>query len=455
MFLKKGFYILIFSLLVFSFSSCLFDDDDDDYDYVLNDAQLISLSLSHDSISDLASVVFSIDQEKGLIYNYDSMAYGTDIYESVVMTYTSASGADNLLNITDGDSVWIAQSDSVDVSKPLKFKVFALDGVTTKTYSFQLNIHQVDPDSAQYQRIASNVSFLQDSENKTIYFDKTFYAFSVKDNMVRLHTSGDLLVWNESPLSGLPENVLLESIICSKDYIYACTKDGDLLINYGGFLWDKVPTDYPVAHILGFLEETRDGYGHLIQEGGLSLIVQKEDEHVFVFAPSNDLLNWNYGTSVPQDFPVSGFSGMNMEISKIQRLIIVGGTMLSGEMTNAMWTTDTGLYWAMINDNRFNSLPEINGANVFFYDEKIFVINGKLKSGGYNDLFYYSEDNGFTWTEGPDKYKMTPSGYLSREGASLVLDEESKYFYILGGTNNLTSLSDIWKGFFNKRVFDY
>ncbi|MDR2086853.1 MAG: DUF6242 domain-containing protein, partial [Dysgonamonadaceae bacterium] len=118
-----------------------------------DDAELLSFKLSHDSIPELRTVVFTIDQEKGLIYNKDSMTYQTVIDRVVTVTYTNSMNIPNVLLVNaENDSIrWIAAGgDTLDVSKPFYFRVYSYNSSKTKLYAGQVNIHQVDPDSVQY-----------------------------------------------------------------------------------------------------------------------------------------------------------------------------------------------------------------------------------------------------------------------------------------------------------------
>ncbi|MDR2692460.1 MAG: DUF6242 domain-containing protein, partial [Dysgonamonadaceae bacterium] len=95
--LKNRLIILLLFPVIGLLVSCLGSNEYDEIPYT-EDAEILSLSLSNDSVSTLANVVFSIDQNRNLIYNHDSMAYGTEIKYKAIVTYTSASGGSNVLN---------------------------------------------------------------------------------------------------------------------------------------------------------------------------------------------------------------------------------------------------------------------------------------------------------------------------------------------------------------------
>ena len=444
MYLKNRLHILLCFFLPLSlFYSCLGDDDWTDENITYSDAEILTFSLSHDSIDALANVVFSIDQRNGLIYNYDSMAYNTDIYEKVIVKYTSGAGTSNALNVTDGDSVWVASGDSLDVTKPLTFRTYALNGITQKYYTIKLNIHQVDPDSVQYHRIASGLAFLETEETKSILFNNVFYAYSKLNDEIQLYTSKDAITWTKGNLTGLPENVVLKELRGYSDVVIAFTDEGGIYQSSNATDWQTISADYPVISILGYLKPTAT------QTGGFSFVVEKDGNHVFAYSP--DLESWTYGQVIPESFPIKDFSTISYELVKTSRITNIGGASSDGNVKNSVWSTQNGLYWAKIDDEKFNIIPPMEGANAFYYNDELWVMNGKLKDGTYNEKVYYSINGGTEWLEKPEKCE-TPNGYEKRYGASFMMDSQSKYFYVIGGSHS-GLLTDIWMGYLNKMEY--
>jgi hypothetical protein len=129
----------------------------------------------------------------------------------------------------------------------------------------------------------------------------------------------------------------------------------------------------------------------------------------------------------------------------------VGGITASGKL-NTVWSTENGLYWSerSVQEGRF---PLLEGANAFLYNNEFYLLNGKLPDGTYNKKVYFSIDGGTSWKEKPAKYQPLEN-YPFRQNASLVVDKDGKYFYIIGGESG-TILTDIWQAFLNKKTFDY
>jgi len=450
--LKRGLYLLSFSALVSLMASCLGNGTPESI-YPVTDAEILSFSLSSDSVSDLANVVFSIDQQQGgtgFIYNYDSMAYQTIIKYKAIITYTSGAGTNNVINITNGDSTLVQSGDSLDVSKPQTLKVYALNGTTTKLYNVQLNIHQVDPDSMQYARIASDLPFLQTEDTKTVVFNDRFLTYSKINNQIQLHSSSDAVNWaQETAVSGLPANAVIKGIQSNGSQLFAYTDDGELYVRndpmVDQWILANKPAEIKIKSILGYLNAGAN------QPEGLCLVVETGGINTFAF--TGDFIQWNYdsNTPIPDNFPLYDFSNYSYQLMYLQRVSIFGGASLNGDLQNSVWSTQNGLYWAKLTGS-INVFPPIEGANVVFYNDEFWLINGKTESN-FNKSIYYSIDGGVTWQIKPEK-TQTPEDYSSRYNASLVMNKNNKYFYIIGGKQK-TVIPEVWRGFLNKMEFDH
>ena len=447
---KNGLLIISSLLLIVSLlPSCLGTTEYDEIQ-LTEDAEILSFSLSSDSVTasdsvtTLSDVVFSIDQNRSRIYNHDSMAYRTEINHKAIVTYTTASG-NSILNITDGDSTWVSSGDSLDVSKPLQLKSYSLYGTTTKIYTFELNIHQIDPDSVQYIPIASGQDFLQSDEIQTILFKNSFHTFTKTGEEIKLYSSLNVADWTETPLQGLPANTVVRGIKSSGEKLFAYTTAGNCYESTDANNWTEIPLDYPVVSVLGYLK-LGEGQPQLTE--GLSLIVKKDGQDVFAFL--SDTIS--FGDTVPAKFPITDFASFNNERLKLGYLTLVGGLSPTSDVLNKVWSTGNGLYWAeLTNTNTDNVFPPLQGANVLDYNNEYWLLNGKLSDGSYNSEVYFSKDGGTTWTLKPEKC-WVPANYTKRSGASAVVDGSGIYFYILGGKGE-EFLPEIWKGFLNEQSF--
>ena len=136
-------WLLVLNLLLLS--SCL-NSDVEETEFS-PDAQIYAFSLSSatDTSDVLSATKFTIDQINGKIFNKDPLPYLFRA-DSVLLNITGVSTYSPyaLVQLTlDPDSTynWI-QSDSVAIARLKKIITTAPDGITKKSYEFQLNIYQ-------------------------------------------------------------------------------------------------------------------------------------------------------------------------------------------------------------------------------------------------------------------------------------------------------------------------
>ena len=242
-------------------SSCLNSNDNFEYEYS-SDAQITSVKISsnQDSLNILPNVKFSIDQVSSapLIFNKDSLPYLFDVSMiSMEIKTNEASGIKMHLSSAEGDSTYIwNMTDSVDSKKLKLIEVYAADGRTTKTYTFQLRTHQQDPDTIYWHNVKNNY-IDNPTDQTTVASNSRFYTFYKANNSVHLTTSSieDGESWTNQQLSGLPLNVMLKSIqnevIDGNEIWFALNTDNNVYKSANGIEWIDTSSAYPVKAILG------------------------------------------------------------------------------------------------------------------------------------------------------------------------------------------------------------
>ena len=103
---------------------------------------------------------FTIDQVARMIYLRDSLPYGSRV-DKMPITITSA-GAYGVRFEDDGNGgerevVW-SSTDSLDLTKPVRIKVYASDEVSARVYTITVPVHQVEPDSLMWHKVAGSFS---------------------------------------------------------------------------------------------------------------------------------------------------------------------------------------------------------------------------------------------------------------------------------------------------------
>ena len=159
-------------MVSFVITSCLDDDNNIEYS---PDATIHAFSL--DTIWYGITYKFTIDQQKGEIYNEDSLPVHADtiIDKILIKTLTTVSGVITMKNKADEDSI-ININDSIDLRNPIKIKVWsteALAGISpdqTKEYTIEVRVHKHDPDSLKWNYVGAMQNEII-NEQKTIEFN--------------------------------------------------------------------------------------------------------------------------------------------------------------------------------------------------------------------------------------------------------------------------------------------
>ena len=448
--------ILVGGLLLLM-TSCLGGGDSYDIDdWNLGNAQISSFLLSNDSIDGLSEVVFTIDQLNGKIYNKDSMPYGTVIDEKVLckVAYDGKYDAANILFVQTltNDSVW-GINDSIDFSAPVTITVYPHDGVSTKVYEAKINIHQVNPDTMVWHKYTDLISGKTFKDMRVVLYGNSYYMYVVEEETAGLYKTDitDMVNWKEVSLSGFPAGAVLSQITKVEDDLYAISEQGVLYHSAANQnsdeeqVWSTVENTPLIKALMGYIPKgTATG-----ARASLSAVVVADDD-LLRYAAMSVGQEWEFGTEVPETFPLSGFGCFDYETMYFPRLVVASGRDSRGNLSSGAWSTMNGLSWALLSNNRFTFSPR-EGSAVAYYDNCFFVFGGMDASGNALNDIYYSKDNGITWNN--TMYVM-PEEYALRGYSSIAVDKNN-YILLFGGKagKDTNVLNELWRGRINRLGF--
>ena len=426
--MKNRIVLFIAGCCALLLSSCL-GSDDTQYE-LSKDCQILSFSLSNDSIPGLKDVVFTIDQVDGKIFNIDSMPYGTKLDEKVICTVKLASTVYTCQvmqeAISDTLSYWNLE-DSLDFSKPVKFVNTLWDGKTTKTYIAQVNIHQVVPDSMVWGVYKEGITDGAVKEEKVVVFGEgsgeSYYMYTQPVNVnegYRLYRSAvtDGKNWTELSVSGLPAGeVRLSQITAYEDAFYAVTTKGFLYSSADGQTWSLVENAPVIKAILGAIDVDDDFTAAGKQPSALSVVIDKNG--TLVYGYMNEAKVWNEGTLLNEGFPLTGFGNLSYNST----------------------------------DDETAPFDKQEGVAVAEYDDKMFMLSGINEAGKASSDIYLSRDGGVNWSLS-DTLVVMPQEFKARGFSSIYVDKDN-YMYLFGGkeTNSSNVLNQIWRGRINRLGF--
>lgn len=397
------------------FSACNKDTTDSPAYVEPTSVAVNGFSIKADSkvLSGLDSVFFSIDLDRGLIFNADSLPKGTKITSliPIISLPTSISKANIVM---DGGSHRTGEvdylkhsSDSIDFSGRVMLELTSSMG-NSRVYQVKVNVHTMEPDSLWWGNTAiSRLPSRMDApvEQRTVQISDGgaasliaerdgSYTFSVTDDVF----SGN---WDKKRVE-FPFAPRVRTLTFCNDTYYMLSVSGELCTSsdglgwgVGGDRWDDIVGAYGNT-LVG--SRTADG----------------TDAREFVSLPSGVVKG-----AVPAGFPASGYSDMLTLTSKWWTSpmgLIYGGKDASGVPVSDVWAFD-GSSWAQISNG---GLPALDGAVVLPYftyrrtDKSwvfteysvLMMLGGRDAQGNLNRSMYVSFDNGVNWSKASDMMQM-------------------------------------------------
>jgi hypothetical protein len=433
--MKKTFYVLILAVIAFPiiFSSCLGTEEIVKSD----DAKLKTFAFAaHSSISGIESVVFTIDDANGVIYNIDSLAYQTVLNKllPVITTYSTSK-----ILINGSSTAWVV-TDSIDFSttNTATLRNYAEDGVAYKDYTIKVNVHQVDPDVWTWSNkiaIHNETTLAQ----VAYYFSVTSKGYVLVNNAQEnlLWESSNGKDWSSSPaLTNIPGTVKIKKVVQHNNKLYLWAADKSLWVSTDGTASgfekiDGVSLQNLLFSLNGKLWGIKDG-GEKFVSSALGYV-------------------WTDGVDLPFNFPTEDYSSITYKNSNS----VNTGIVVGGQYSNyCVWSTQNGTSWINYSNAPNYSFPNYyKGSTIFSYDGNLYAINGTKHplTDEPIEYFYLSENEGLTWTAVGEKVSV-PTAFERRKNSSVIVDA-SDFVWFIGGESALGTEKDVWVARKNKLGF--
>ncbi len=443
----------------------------------------------------LDSVFFSIDLNRGVIFNADSLPVGTDVTKLVpVINYTSSASAVTLTQTggkTTGEIDYKTNpSDSVDFSGKVVLKIVAEDKTTSREYNIKVNVHKVEPDSLVWDQLAVTPIPSRKGNpksQKTVMYNKTSYTLiNENDGSYTLAVATDLMAgeWKKQELA-LNFDPQVRTMNATSDKLYLLDTAGVLYTSADGLVWDN--TGMVWTNIIGAYGDVMLG---MRSEGG---------KLMHTFWPSDAGFS---EMAVSSDFPVADYSDFVQFSNRWTTLPIgfmAGGRLADGSFTDKTWGFD-GDHWAMLSEGM---MPAVAGATIvpYYVYRKTssslvqtefsvwMLIGGKLSDSSFNRRIFVSYDNGVNWYAAETQMQLPDHfpGLWQLDGLVTDLARQTSlennwtrtasrglpgmarvkytvedyevywdcpYIYIFGGLKDNGSLNDeVWRGVLNRLTF--
>ena len=449
----------------------------------------------------LDSIPFTIDVNKRVIYNADSLPKGTDITRlvpSITLASTTSTGVITISGastMSDTTYTYTASStDSIDFTGRVMLTVKAADGISSRDYQLLVNVHQMESDSLYWNQLSRRNlpgSLTGPEQQKTVESNGTTYCLVAENGTYTVSSTTEPATnnWDKQKVFfGFTPNV--SSLTATTDALYILDTDGNLQKSTnGGLSWAATGKKY---------------YSLISGYGSTLLAVAAEGTSYFTATLTTD------GTetlkAANSQFPVSGASQAVTYDSKwgtSQMLMVVGGKMADGNYTGMTWGYD-GNAWEAIGNRQVARLSDMTLVKYYYFQRLtsggyqqfpvLLAFGGRTSDGSLSKKVYISYNNGIDWKLGDDLLQLPdyinafygaqavvststlestraasawtamPSRHLpvwlkvdvpaSTRSTTPITSWDCPYIYLFGGYNESGELqNNIWKGVVNRLTF--
>lgn len=479
--MRIKFLSIIASFFIASFliTSCLGDDEAIEYS---PNATIRAFGL--DTVHGV-KYVFTIDQERGLIYNEDSLPVGSDtiIDRILIDTLVTASGIVTMKN-KDGLDSLINTEDSMDFTKCInapdegeymKLKVYAPNMQVTKEYSLSVRVHHYDPEAMLWTYMGNVEGENITGEQKSVILNGDILTYTVVNGILQVYRNpmgNKADSWSKQQVTDqtIFGQELPTSILSYNGKLYATSAQGN-----GVVYESQNGTDWNASNLFGENKVVL----LLAPLKNKITFIQETDGKRYFNSTDEILRHATYTSStlqeVPDNFPTKNISYTNYYTYTSQECV-----MLVGE-NNSNNEDDPLVPWGYMGDqwiafepgNTLTSCPNLKNPSIIYYNDQFYIF------GEGFDSFYVS-GAGIAWKKAGKKfgfpnYVNNPNGtnhapsidnpeFRQRKNYSMVLDTENKFVYIMfsatteeiqiSGILPFKHQSEVWRGRLNQYMFD-
>ena len=420
-------FIMVVTLLIMS--SCLGTSEDKTsyYDdtaitaFSLGTLNLTKKTKTKDGLRDSTikttyngnSYPFNIDQVNHLIYNTDSLPYGTDAAHILAKITSKNSGTVvfMLKDVSGRDSVvYYKANDSINFKRPVKLRVYNMKASAYREYTVKVNIHQESGDEFKWG-VTSVYDLELASQSKFINNNGTMYLFAGNvGSTVGYKYNGSqwqILTFN------IPLNTVAVANLITQNGVMYTLQNGNIISSTDGENWNNVASAASLVRIIGATPKCL----YALTTNGISI---SKDNGVTWTTDSIDT-----DASRLPDTDINFICQEYNSTRSIYSIILIGNknhktvVWSKAEENNS---TANAQPWTFYTEDEYNrlKLPFLSGLQVIAYD------GGLLAIGGNMSKFYYSPDNGLTWTV--DSNYPFPEGFSGSTPAAMGCNNKNVIF---------------------------
>lgn len=448
---NKIYFLVALMLTTFTLSSCL-KDESDNKTTTYNDTAITAFSLGQltqvrdtvtkdgrDSVYkkkfNASKVKFYIDQAQGLIYNPDSLPYGTDVAHVLTKVSTKNFGTVVFTSNKDGKQYYYSENDSLDFTQPIKFRVYSASGDSYRDYRISVNAHKQKGNVFTWTAMRDNSNFASLTTMKTVSVGDKLFVFGVNGSQTVGYTTSitDGNSWVR--LNKTFSANAYKGILSQGSKLFA-VDNNQVLTSTDGNTWAVVATN-----------------------GNLKQLVAASSSELFALTTNDKLvvskdggLTWT-NESLDSDASYLPVNNVSYVLSSATGNENVSHVMLVGQTAagkSVVWTrlsdsntSSIANQWTLVESNMSRYLlPVYKHLTVVRYDNAALAMG--LTASNEAAQMLLSRDGGITWTS--DAAFSYPKDVRLGNTFTAAVDKK-QFVWIISG-------SKVWRGRLNRVAWD-
>ena len=439
---NKIYTLVALMVATLTMTSCL-NSDDENNGVSYKDTAILSFSLGQlkqvrDTVAkngsdstytgkfNAAKVKFYIDQAQGLIYNPDSLPYGTKTANVLAKVVAKNNGTIVIKSTTDEKYTYYRNNDSINFSTPRMFRVYSNNGGEYRDYKVSVNVHKQKGNVFSWQALQANSNFSSFTAMKAVSTGSKVFVFG---------TNGSQTVGYAATKDNGNSWTKLSKTFTANAYKSIAVQGTKLFVIDNGVVYNS--TD-------------GSSWTTVATNSSLKQLVAASPAELFALSTTGTLLaskdngaTWTNETldSNASLLPANNInSSLTAVTSDLYRVLLVG--TLSNGTKNVSWTKlsyrqDAAWNYVESNANKF-LLPLYKSLSVVNYDKSALALG--IDNSGNLASMLLSRDGGITWKS--DKSFTYPTDLQASTAFTATVDSD-EYLWIICGTK-------VWRGRLNR-----